>query len=72
MHEQEYKILSIIDSGSWKHSWHLPKNKNGYIKWDSLEARDKVAEIMAEKRLQAESMIARIDAIELPPQSFYD
>lgn len=27
------KILNIIDKGTWKHSWHLLKNKYGYTDW---------------------------------------
>lgn len=73
MYEQEDQIMRVIDSGSWNHSWHLPKNeRSGYIDWGCLETRDKVAEILAEKRQGATDMIDRIDAIELPPKSFYD
>jgi hypothetical protein len=33
MNEQEKKIISLIDRGTWKHSWHLRQNQYGAIDW---------------------------------------
>ena len=30
---EKESVLSLIDRGGWKHSWHLNKNKYGYTDW---------------------------------------
>ena len=73
LYDQKERVTLIIDSGSWNHSWHLPKNEQtGYIDWFCIETRDKIVAILKEKREQAAAMIALIDAIDVPPESFYE
>ena len=41
-------IIDLIDRGQWKHSWHLPKDKHGFIDWHNEETKRKVYRILIE------------------------
>lgn len=43
-------MLTAIDRGEWKHSWHLPKDEYGYIKWDD-ETVKKIEEVLSQSLL---------------------
>ena len=44
LYEHRDAILILLDRGSWKNSWHLPKIRNGYIDWSSPETVARVQE----------------------------
>ena len=46
LYDSRDKILSLIDRGTWKHSWHLPRNRHGWTDWFSKETRKKVRQIL--------------------------
>ena len=35
LYEHRDAILILLDRGSWKNSWHMPKLRSGYIDWSS-------------------------------------
>lgn len=47
------KILAQIDSGEWKHSWHLKKTDCGIIDWHDPLNRKKIIEILISQRNEA-------------------
>lgn len=47
--DEKKRILSAIDAGEWQHSWHLPRDDNGYIRWGD-ETHAKCREILERKR----------------------
>ena len=48
LYEQRDLIRGIIDRGEWKHSWHLPKDSNGYIDWFGASTSVRVRELLEE------------------------
>ena len=54
-------VLGLIDRGTWKHSWHLNKNRYGYVDWNDKENIEKCLEIAndAIKESQALGVIAQ-------------
>ena len=50
---QKSKILSLIDRGTWKHSWHLEHSKFGYTDWSNKKNIEKCLEIAREAREEA-------------------
>jgi hypothetical protein len=54
------RIVSAIDSGSWKHSWHLPKDDSGFIDWWSEKTAVKVKEILEDKLRSHATMAGRM------------
>jgi len=68
MYKFREEIVKIIDRGNWKSSWHLPKDKNGYIDWFSKETEQRVLKLINEAResglnltLEAHSLLNKIE-----------
>jgi len=55
--EAKDKIRSQIDSGSWKHSWHLPTNANGYVEWNSIETITKIRDVLVDQITDAKEQL---------------
>lgn len=58
-------ILSLIDSGSWKHSWHLPQTKYGHVDWSNPSTIKTCLAVVVEMKAEAIQMIRRIESIDM-------
>lgn len=59
-------ILGLIDKGTWKHSWHLLKNKLGYVDWMNKKNLIKCREIatqMANEGMNLMHLAGQVNAI---------
>lgn len=46
MYDLKEQLQKAIDRFEWKHSWHLPKDTNGYILWSDPQTVSKCIEIL--------------------------
>jgi len=65
-YELRKEVTAVIDQGGWYHSWHLPKDKYGYIDWMNRETVERCLEIVREKRAEAEAFMNRCNRLMLP------
>jgi hypothetical protein len=63
MRDNASRFTKVIDLYTWKHSWHLPRDRWGNIDWKAPECRDEVESVLNEYRAGAEALIREIDAL---------
>lgn len=54
---QRSKLRKQIDSGQWKHSWHLPTNANGDTDWNNLETVTKIRDVLLDQITEAKAQL---------------
>ncbi len=52
------KIISVIDSRTWQHSWHLPLDGNG-IDWSDKETIRRCMEVVTKYEADAKALAER-------------
>lgn len=46
IYEHKDEIRKAIDAREWKHSWHLPRDRYGYIDWSNPRTHEKCLEVL--------------------------
>ena len=55
--EDKRLVLSLIDKGTWQHSWHLTKNTYGYTDWSNKENIKKCSDIASGYQQEAMELL---------------
>ena len=57
LQEEKEQVLAVIDRSSWKHSWHLPKDRWGYTAWHEAETYRQCREFLRDAQGSAQTLL---------------
>ena len=70
LYKQQHTVLRLLDRGAWKHSWHLPKDRYGYIDWWHPNT---IMKVRREKEIaikEAIELLKLAESVEIPEPKY--